>query len=106
MVYVNQDTLGSRAKCLALTEKALSQKQTVVIDNTNINMEQRKDYINFAYKYGARCIAVWINTGFNTCMFQNKNRQTSVSDVVLYTARKKFEVPNAAEGFHNIYTVV
>ena len=53
-VYVNQDTLGTRKKCLKLTEESLKNKKSVIIDNTNPSNVERKEFIELANKYNAK----------------------------------------------------
>ncbi|KAH9061190.1 polynucleotide kinase 3 phosphatase-domain-containing protein [Lactarius vividus] len=45
-VHVNQDTLGSRPKCIKAAEEALSAGKSCVIDNTNRDVQTRKYYLD------------------------------------------------------------
>lgn len=47
-VHVNQDTLGSRPKCIRAAEEALEAGKSCVIDNTNRDVQTRKHYLNIA----------------------------------------------------------
>jgi len=38
---VNNDTLGTKEKCLAVLKQALKDKKSAVIDNTNKSKEER-----------------------------------------------------------------
>ncbi|KAF9257815.1 PNK3P-domain-containing protein [Marasmius fiardii PR-910] len=49
-VHVNQDILGSRAKCILAVEQALDQDLSCVVDNTNRDVKTRKYYIDLAQK--------------------------------------------------------
>ena len=41
-VHINQDILKTKKKCLQITEDALTKNKSVVIDNTNPDVETRK----------------------------------------------------------------
>ncbi|KAI9438510.1 polynucleotide kinase 3 phosphatase-domain-containing protein [Lactarius indigo] len=47
-VHVNQDTLGSRPKCVKAAEEALVAGKSCVIDNTNRDVQTRKYYLDIA----------------------------------------------------------
>ncbi|KAJ1642956.1 DNA kinase/phosphatase Pnk1, partial [Dispira simplex] len=57
-VHINQDTLKTRTKCLAVCREALTKQQSVVVDNTNADRTTRKFYLSLAQEsgYPARCI--------------------------------------------------
>lgn len=59
-VVVNRDTLGSWQKCVAEAERALSQKKSVVVDNTNPDVETRKRYVDMAKRLNVpiRCFVM------------------------------------------------
>jgi bifunctional polynucleotide phosphatase/kinase len=52
-VYVNQDTLKTKQKCISTAREALSQKLNVVVDNTNSTSESRREWIRLADEHGA-----------------------------------------------------
>eukprot|EP00004_Rigifila_ramosa_P016671 TRINITY_DN3977_c0_g1_i2.p1 TRINITY_DN3977_c0_g1~~TRINITY_DN3977_c0_g1_i2.p1 ORF type:complete len:359 (+),score=83.75 TRINITY_DN3977_c0_g1_i2:99-1079(+) len=56
-VHVNQDTAGTKEKCVKMCREALEQKKPVVIDNTNASRDLRNLYITLAKDFGvpARC---------------------------------------------------
>jgi bifunctional polynucleotide phosphatase/kinase len=51
-VHVNQDTLGSRPKCIAAVKEALGEGKSVVVDNTNRDAATRKFYLDVAKVMG------------------------------------------------------
>ncbi|XP_050063519.1 uncharacterized protein F21D5.5-like isoform X2 [Aphis gossypii] len=56
MKIINKDTLGSWQKCIAKTTKYLSNGSvSVVIDNTNPDIESRKQFIDIAKIYKIPC---------------------------------------------------
>ncbi|KAJ1967964.1 DNA kinase/phosphatase Pnk1 [Dispira parvispora] len=62
-VHINQDTLKTRTKCLAVCREALTKRQSVVVDNTNADRTTRKFYLSLAQELGypARCIHLQTN---------------------------------------------
>ncbi|WVF68183.1 polynucleotide kinase 3'-phosphatase [Kwoniella sp. CBS 6097] len=47
-VHINQDTLGTRDRCLKAAELAMKEGKKVVVDNTNRNRETRAHWIRLA----------------------------------------------------------
>lgn len=47
-IRVNQDTLKTKEKCIAATNKAINDKKSVIIDNTNADINTRKIYTDIA----------------------------------------------------------
>jgi bifunctional polynucleotide phosphatase/kinase len=45
---VNQDSLKTIKACLTAAKDALSQGRSVVVDNTNISVDVRKTWVDFA----------------------------------------------------------
>lgn len=50
--HVNQDTLGTRDKCLKAAKGHLLEKRAVVIDNTNRDAKTRKVWVDLAKEFG------------------------------------------------------
>src|SRR5271165_997988 len=50
---INQDELGSRSRCIEVASDALESQNSVVIDRTNIDTNQRATWVNLARKFGA-----------------------------------------------------
>ncbi|GJQ72382.1 hypothetical protein Trydic_g3465 [Trypoxylus dichotomus] len=45
-VYINRDSLGSKQKCLNTFEDCLKTQKSVVVDNTNPDIDSRKPYVD------------------------------------------------------------
>ena len=103
---INMDTLKTKAKCIKMcTEFAISGK-SIVIDNTNLSKESRKNYIDIAkkYKYTIRVIYIDCSNIF-ICHHATHYRayKTFIEDgaiiqsvpmVAFYKSRKTFEYPD------------
>ena len=107
--YVNQDTLKTTKKCLSFTENALKNKKSVVIDNTNLTKETRKEFIDLAkkYKFKVRCLnfVTQIDICIHNSYFRNyiTNGKTKVIPKIVYNMmKKKYVKPELNEGFDEI----
>ncbi|KAI0051582.1 PNK3P-domain-containing protein [Auriscalpium vulgare] len=117
--HINQDTLGSRAKCVKAAEEAMKSGKSCVVDNTNRDKATRKYYIDMAKKLKApvRCFVfngskelAWHNN-----LYRAYNLPPSVAsrepkrDFVPYMAFTSFadsyEEPKVEEGYTEVREV-
>ncbi|XP_022698760.1 uncharacterized protein F21D5.5-like isoform X1 [Varroa jacobsoni] len=109
-VHICQDMLGSLDRCVKAVREALKNKRKVIVDNTNVGKEQRKRYVDLAKEAGVPCRCFWFNCSINQVRHNNKFRlltgtdaqHKDVNDITLFSLRKKFEEPEANEGFNQI----
>lgn len=112
-VHVNRDILGTWQKCLALCEQSLPQGQSVVVDNTNVDKESRKRYIECAKEAGVSCRCFLFSTSLDHCRHNNEFRlligtdkaHATVNDMVMRMLNKKFVDPAKNEGFNSIVRI-
>ncbi|XP_029842811.1 bifunctional polynucleotide phosphatase/kinase isoform X1 [Ixodes scapularis] len=112
-VHINRDTLGSWQKCVSESENALAHKRSVVIDNTNPDVDSRKRFTELARKYGCDCRCFVMDCSLERAKHNNEFREiklkgephTSVTDMVLYSHRSKFKEPELSEGFSEILKI-
>merc|ERR1719261_1529359 len=83
---VNQDTLGTKAKCVAAVENALASGRRVVVDNTNRDVATRKVYIDAAKAKGVAARCVWFNVPKEVCFHGLAHRK-------LYPGERHASVP-------------
>ncbi|KAI0288305.1 polynucleotide kinase 3 phosphatase-domain-containing protein [Russula brevipes] len=112
-VHVNQDTLGSRPKCVKAAEEALTAGRSCVIDNTNRDVQTRKHYLDLAKRLQvpARCFVFQgsIELAWHNNLYRAYARPASVvarestRELIPYAALMGFadahEVPSVKEGF-------
>jgi len=117
--HVNQDTLGSRGKCVKAAEQALSAGKSCVVDNTNRDVRTRKYYIDLARRLGApvRCCLfsgsielAWHNNLYRayymTASAANPEPKRQALPYIAFTGfRDNYEVPQMEEGFSEIKIV-
>lgn len=107
-VHVNRDKLGTWQKCVQLMENKLKDKCSIVIDNTNKNVEARKRYIEIAKAYNVPCRCFWMRASLKQCLHNNKFRElfdknsTHVNDIVIHSYWKEFQEPTLNEDFSRI----
>ncbi|KAF2078327.1 hypothetical protein CYY_000311 [Polysphondylium violaceum] len=108
--HVNQDTLGSKAKCLKAAAESLSKKQSTVIDNTNPQASTRAEYIEIAKKYGASIRCFVFNTERSMAEHLNYYRERKqgvkhISSMVYNIFNKNCQTPTEKEGFKKVHQV-
>jgi predicted kinase len=65
-------------------EKALSEQQDIVVDNTNINAKHRGPILQRAIKSGYQDIQLWImDVPLEICLERNRSRPRSVPDDIV-----------------------
>lgn len=105
---ISLDETKTKSKMKKLLEDSLKKMNSIIIDNTNLTLESRKEIIDFVKernnKYYVR--ALYINTDMQRCRHNNMYRYYKsgkhISDVVYKTMCKKFVKPNIKEGIDKI----
>jgi len=107
--YINQDTLRTKKKCLMETEKLLKKGVSIIIDNTNMSKNERKEYLDLAKKYNIQCRCLLFTTPKEVCIhnshfrnFTSNNQVTIIPQIVYNIMNKKYEKPELSEGFYQI----
>jgi len=90
-----------------LLRLALSQGQSVVIDNTNPALADRAPVIALARQFGARVIGYYFTATTREAVGRNRGRegQARVPDVAIFTRAKRMAKPLLEEGFDELYAV-
>lgn len=110
-VQVSKDRLRNnknRARRQAqLIEAALQAGRSVVVDNTNPTVEDRRLLIHLGDRYRAKIIGYYFVSRVSCCLKRNRTRlgKARVPDVAIYTTVKKLTPPTYTEGFHKLFHV-
>ncbi|KAH8116055.1 PNK3P-domain-containing protein [Phellopilus nigrolimitatus] len=122
-VHVNQDKLGSRAKCMKTAEEYVKKGVSCVIDNTNRDKKTRQHYLDLAKTLDVPIRCFWFKSSPELAWHNNLYRAfclpllaettTAVAKsdrkLIPYTAflsfAQGFEEPSVHEGFHDVKTV-
>ena len=114
-VYINMDTLNTKAKCLKTAKQAISEGKSIIVDNTNPSKSTRQEYIKLGQQsdnktIGIRCaifdvskdLAQHLNV-LRVKMTQGKRKK--IPTVAYNTYYKNFEEPTKEEGIDEIIRV-
>jgi predicted kinase len=90
-----------------LIAEALAARSSVVVDNTNVTVENRQPLIEMACARGARVVGYYFASRLADCLERNRAREGAnrVPDVALFTTVKRLQHPNRREGFDALYHV-
>ena len=110
---IGNDICKSKAQCIKLATEFMEKGMSVVIDNTNPDVESRKIFIDIAKKYKYKNIrAIVMNTSRDVANHMNNVRHIysngkipKLPKIVYNIYNKKFKKPTTSEGFNNIETI-
>jgi predicted kinase len=105
---VNQDTLGSRKKCVRMAQTALQAGKRVVIDRTNIDCTQRAHWVHLLQYWPGSDGQAWVvefQMGADDCISRCEARQghrtvdSHNAARAVHSAFKAYHEPALSEGF-------
>lgn len=108
---INRDTLGTVAKCEKVARETLKAGKSVIIDNTNPSIEDRKKFIEIAKELSIPVRCLVMNTPDVIIEHMNLFRERTIANsrripqVAYNMFNKKFQEPNKSEGFSDIVKV-
>jgi predicted kinase len=111
--YVSKDLLNSsknknkNQKQAELIERAFQEQRSVVVDNTNVTVQDRLPLIDVGHRYGATIIGYYFLPDVSSSRTRNIQRigKAQVPDVAIFVTANKFTPPSYAEGFDTLYYV-
>jgi D-glycero-D-manno-heptose 1,7-bisphosphate phosphatase len=103
---VSKDLMGSNKnkQQAEQLERYLGIGMSVVLDNTNLSVEERALAIPIAKKHKVEVVVYWFTASFEECMERNNKREgkAKVPAVAMYAMRKRFKEPDLSEGIDAI----
>ena len=100
-VRISLDVLKTRARERALLDACLAEGKSFVVDNTNVTIERRAEYIARARAAGFQVIGYFFRTSVGDAL--RRNRQRSGKAVVpaggIFGTQKRLQPPPREEGF-------
>lgn len=104
----NQDTLGTRAKCLKAVESSLSSGKSCVVDNTNPTLLTRKEYLDLIQSsfpdtvvrafYFAAIPALAKHMATYRLLYEPEAGRIALPGIAFATYNSRLEIPTVAEG--------
>lgn len=106
-VYISLDQLRSRKLESELFFWCMRNRKSCVIDNTNVNPQERARYIPLARISGARVIGYCFRPDYESCIERNaqRNGRARVPEVGMRQRHRAFSLPSKDEGFDELYDV-
>jgi bifunctional polynucleotide phosphatase/kinase len=109
--YVNRDTLKTMDRCVAKAKECMKEKTSLVVDNTNLDIKTRRDWIDLALKYKFRIVCFnfppdleLIRHNMIFRAIRDKTRPP-IPDIAMRMMVKRYESPTMAEGFAGLADV-
>lgn len=109
---INQDTLGSKGKCVSLMKQLLADdiNQKIVLDNTNSKKAYRDSFTNHLNSLLIKYCLVTLDVSKEQAFFLNNfrcklERKERLSDMVIHSHFKYREEPKLEEGYHKIFKI-
>lgn len=109
---INRDTLKTMQRCIHECEKYMTNGKSIVIDNTNPSIDDRKKFIELAKlnKYIVRCFVMdtSIELSKHNSYYRNyisNGKINHIPDIAYNIYKKKFTEPIIEEGFSEIIKV-
>jgi predicted kinase len=90
-----------------LIEAALGKGVSVVVDNTNPTVEDRRSLICLGRRFEAEIVGYYFDSTVRQSIGRNRQRAGAdrVPDVAVYATAKKLERPAYREGFDELFSV-
>lgn len=106
-VRISLDMLHTRAKEAKMFSDALSMRQDVVVDNTNVLQAERQRFIGPAKEAGYEVTGYFFRSVISECLRRNALRtgNARIPDVGVIARSQALELPSLEEGFDRLYYV-
>jgi bifunctional polynucleotide phosphatase/kinase len=107
-VDIARDDLKTWQKCVKKAETELNKKRSVIITNTNPNIESRKRYLDISKKLNIPCRCIEMTTSYSNSVHNADFRKIiypesqKIPTVVFNVYRSKYQKPTIEEGFYKI----
>ena len=87
-----------------LIEAALGAGSSVVVDNTNPTVEDRRPLIELGRGHGARIVGYYFDSTVRACVGRNRRRtgKDRVPEVAIFATAQKLVPPSYSEGFDEL----
>ena len=108
-VYISKDTYSGnkQARQDTAVRQALAHGHSIIVDNTNVTVEERAEVIAIAREFGARVVGYYIEATTSEAVARNERRmgKEKVPKVAIFTRAKRLVPPALGEGFDELHTM-
>lgn len=107
---INRDTLKTIPKCIKETIEAIRYNMSIIVDNTNPNIESRKIFIDIAKKHNYSVKVIIVNTSYLESLHRNYYRHIKynallIPEIAYRIFKSKYQQPLLKEGIDTVITV-
>jgi predicted kinase len=104
---VSLDLLKTRNRERRLLKYCFETSMPFVLDNTNVSVEDRKNYLEEAKNNKYSVTGYYFKSEMKECLERNEKRpeKERVPNGGMFSKRKKLELPKLAEGFDKLFYV-
>ena len=88
-----------------IIEHLLHEGERVVIDNTSVTAESRRNYVTMAERMRRRVGVIFLNTPVGTCLERNQSHEDHIPDSIVSNLYAAIELPSRSEGFLEVLVV-
>ena len=88
-----------------IVEHFLQGHKKLLIDNTSMSRESRKQYLTIARQTGKSIGAIFLDTPAARCLERNRSREDSVPERVISNLEAEKELPDIDEGYKEVMIV-
>lgn len=106
-VRVNLDMLATRKREYSLVDWCIANRQSCVIDDTNLSREIRGRWIGSAKEAGVPVIGYFMESDIDDCIARNAQRKgrALVPERAILHMYSNMEAPAISEGFDSLFHV-
>lgn len=101
-IRINLDMLKTRHREKLLITACIAAKQSFVIDNTNVTIQERSYYIELLKNSKFKIMCHVFVLDLEDCLLTNRKRTKPIPDVGILSKYKEFQFPTIEEGFAKI----
>jgi predicted kinase len=88
-----------------IIEHFLQHHKKLLIDNTSMSRESRKQYLSIAHQTGKSIGAIFLDTPPVLCLERNRSREDSMPERVISNLEAEKELPEISEGYKEVMVV-
>ncbi|MDH4129087.1 MAG: ATP-binding protein [Spirochaetota bacterium] len=88
-----------------ILEHFLHNNRKVLIDNTSVTIDSRKNYVILAKKMNKSIGVIFLGTPVDKCLERNRKKESKLSENIITNLYAKIKLPDHDEGFKEVLIV-